>query len=213
MKPAIVAYALSLIVPGSISAAELSFGGGLTVTSNAISDGQSDTGGRPALQPFFEVSRGGYYGGVWASNLKDTDGNTAEVDLYGGYRGETAGGLAYDLGYTQHFYDKTHAFSAELATAVSYPVSDRLSVVGEVSYDLGEKTFGENLGAEFGLADHWTVSATAGRADPSSSAFWGAAISYDLNESSNVALEFQDTRATRGLLALSLNYRFGAVGE
>ena len=85
--------------------------------------------------------------------MKDDVGNRAELDLSLGCRGETGCGLGYDLGCTQNFYDKTHFASSGLAVSLGVPVTNRLSVLGEVAYDLAEKIFGESLSAEFVLAD------------------------------------------------------------
>ncbi|MFZ5752353.1 MAG: TorF family putative porin [Pseudomonadota bacterium] len=191
----------------------LSFGGGVTATSNYLSDGESQTGGKPALQPYFEISSGGIYGGIWGSNIRDADGNRAELDLYGGVRGDTAAGIGYDIAYTQHFYDKTRDFSAEITTALSYPVTDQLSLLGEVTYDLGEKAFGETIGLEYGLSDALTLSGEVGRSDPSSDTYVALGAGYDFSENYGIELQYQKPQSASGSVALALNYRFGAQGE
>ena len=213
MRTLLATIAIALPLPSAILAEDLSFGGGVTVTSNSLSDGLSETGNSPAIQPYFELSKNGFYAGAWATNLKDDLGNRAELDLTLGYRGETAAGLGYDLGYTQHFYDKTHAASSELALALGVPVNDRLTVSGEVSYDLTEKTFGETLGAEFSLTDAWTLHADVGRADPSASVNWGAGVGYGVNDRTTVDFQVQDTATTSPLAAVSLTYAFGNISK
>ena len=204
---------IALFVPSTVLAEDLSFGGGVTVTSNYLSDGLSETGNSPAFQPYFELAKNGFYAGVWATNLKDDVGNRAELDLSLGYRGETGAGLGYDLGYTQHFYDKTHAASSELTVSLGVPVSDRLSVSGEVSYDLAEKTFGESLGAEFVLADAWTLHADVGRADPFASVNWGAGVGYAVDDRTTLDFQVQDTVSTSPLVDMSVNYAFGDASK
>ena len=214
MKTLVVSTAMiALFLPHALLAEDLSFGGGVIVTSNSLSDGLSDTSNSPAIQPYFELAKNGFYAGVWATNLKDDVGNRAEFDLSLGYRGETGSGLGYDLGYTQHFYDKTHAASSELAVSLGVPVSDRLSLSGEVSYDLVEKTFGESLGAEFVLADAWTLHADVGRADPATSVNWGAGVGYALDDWTTLDFQVQDTASTSPLVALSVNYAFGDASK
>jgi uncharacterized protein (TIGR02001 family) len=199
------------LLPTAAAAEGLTFGGGISVTSNSLSDGLSDTTNGPAIQPFFEIGKNGFYAGVWASNLKDADDNRAELDIYGGYRGETAAGLAYDLGYTQQFYDKTRDFAAEFAVSLGVPVTDYLTVTGEVSYDLAEKTFGQNIGAEFTPAEAWTLHAAVGRADPEASVNWGAGVTYAFDDRTGLDLQYQDTETTKGLVALTLTYAIGDV--
>jgi uncharacterized protein (TIGR02001 family) len=214
MKMLVVSTAMiALLVPSAVLAEELSFGGGVKVTSNYLSDGLSQTGNSPAIQPYFEIAKNGFYAGVWASNLKDDVGNRAELDLSLGYRGEVGSGLGYELGYTQHFYDKTRAASSELAVSLGIPVTDLLSVSGEVSYDLAEKTFGESLGAEFVLADAWTLHADVGRADPSASVNWTAGVGYALDDRTMLDFQVQDTASTSPLLGLSVNYAFGDTSK
>lgn len=121
---------LAAIAPSATWADGLSFGGNLAVTSNYISDGLSESDGRPALQPFLEISKNGLYANVWASNIKDEDGNTAALDLGTGYRGDLSAGPPYDLGYTQHLFDKTHGYSAEIDGSMDYAVNEQLTLSG-----------------------------------------------------------------------------------
>ena len=211
MKTLLATFAIiALPLPAAVHAEDLSFGAGVTVASNYLTDGLSETGNGPAIQPYFELSKNRFYAGVWATNLTDDAGNRAELDLTLGYRGETAAGIGYDLGYTQFFYDKTHAASSELAVSVGIPVNDRLTIAGDVSYDLVEKTFGESLGAEFALADAWTLRADVGRADPSSSVNWGAGIGYGIDDRTILDFQVQDTLTTNPLAAIAVTYAFGA---
>jgi uncharacterized protein (TIGR02001 family) len=206
--------AFAVMATSSAAFAEgLTFGGGVAITTNALSDGLSDTQNRPALQPWVEVGKGGFYAGLWATNLRDEAGNRAEVDLYGGYRGETAAGVTYDLGYTQFFYDKTHAASSEVSLAMGVPVGEKLTLAAEVSYDLAEKTFGESLGAEFTPADAWTLHADIGQADPEAGLNWGAGVTYDVTETTSLDLQVQKTESTNALAALTLRYAFGRTRE
>ncbi len=82
-NPAFTLLTAAMTLPSLAAAGDLTFSGGVTATSNSLSDGASDSGGKPALQPFFEISKNGLYGGVWASNIKDADGNTVALDLTG----------------------------------------------------------------------------------------------------------------------------------
>ena len=64
----------------------------------------------PALQGGVDFThKSGFYLGAWASNIKwirdagATDGS-AELDLYGGYRGAIAKDVSYDVGYLRYQY-------------------------------------------------------------------------------------------------------------
>ncbi len=71
---------------------------------------------KPAVQGGIDyASPSGWYVGTWASTIKwikdakelygvDTGSTPAEVDLYGGYKGEIAKDLAYDVGGLYYLY-------------------------------------------------------------------------------------------------------------
>ncbi len=76
----------------------------------------SQTSFKPALQGGVDFAhKSGFYVGAWGSNInwiKDyvgaTDG-TLEVDLYGGYKGEIASGLSFDVGAITYQYPSNTA--------------------------------------------------------------------------------------------------------
>lgn len=90
-------------------ASSLSFNVGVVTDYRFRSVAQ--TSFKPALQLGADFAhKSGAYVGIWGSNvswIKDyvgaTDGTT-EVDLYGGYKGEIASGLAFDVGVIRYQY-------------------------------------------------------------------------------------------------------------
>ena len=203
----------ALSYPAASLATELTFGGTVAITSNYLSDGLSETGNRPALQFQAEVGANGFYANIFASQVKDDAGNAASLDLSAGYRAELATAAGYDIGITQSFRNVTRNDGAEIYGSLYYPVSDRLTLTAEASYDLAEKTFGGNLGADFAATDTWALTAVAGQTDPQASPFWGLGVSHDLSATTSVALDYQDTSSTEAVYALTLNYTFGRGGE
>lgn len=82
MKSIVASTALiASLLPSTVRAERLSFGGGVTVTSDSLVDGLSESGNSPAIQPYLEIAKDGFYAGLWATNLKDDAGNRAELDL------------------------------------------------------------------------------------------------------------------------------------
>ena len=92
----------------------------VSLTSDYVFRGVSQTQGGPAIQGGFDYSHAsGFYVGTWASNVswvstKDPlpggsgdgwfkDNNSMEIDLYGGYKGEV-GDLGYDVGVITYYY-------------------------------------------------------------------------------------------------------------
>lgn len=70
--------------------------------------GISQTRLKPAVQGGIDYSLGGFYVGTWASTIKwikDGGGDaSAEIDIYGGYKGEIAKDIGYDVGVLTYQY-------------------------------------------------------------------------------------------------------------
>jgi uncharacterized protein (TIGR02001 family) len=128
MKRSTLALALVLaapVLPG-IAHAELSFNVG------AFTDyrfrGISQTRVKPAIQGGVDFSAGGFYLGAWASNIKwikDLGGDSSyELDLYGGFKGELAPDLSYDVGVLTYQYPSNKfdpsANTTEIYGALTY---------------------------------------------------------------------------------------------
>jgi uncharacterized protein (TIGR02001 family) len=72
--------------------------------------GFTQTNYGPALQGGIDLThKSGLYLGNWNSNVKDTlyNGASLEMDLYGGFKGELAKGLGYDIGAIYYMYPKS----------------------------------------------------------------------------------------------------------
>jgi len=74
------------------------------VTNNYIWRGVTQTDDEAAVSGGLDfASESGFYVGTWASNVDFGETGT-EVDLYGGFAGETDGGFGYDLGFIHYLY-------------------------------------------------------------------------------------------------------------
>ena len=77
----------------------------------------------PALQGGFDWSQNGWYLGNWNSNVSFSNA-ALEMDFYGGYKGEIAKDLGYDVGILQYYYpqkNRTVNFNVtEIYGALSY---------------------------------------------------------------------------------------------
>jgi uncharacterized protein (TIGR02001 family) len=109
MKSLSLVVMLALGVP-MMAHADSSLSGNVSLTSNYVFRGISQTGGRPAIQGGFDYTHSsGFYLGTWASNvnwLTDYQGyasGSMELDLYGGYR-NSAGPISYDVGALAYEY-------------------------------------------------------------------------------------------------------------
>lgn len=139
MKKSLIAAAVAgaLLVPASAAFAEdapspWSFNVGLV--SDYLFRGVSQTHGDAAIQGGVDyTSPSGFYAGLWGSSIswvKDWLGKgSAEVDVYGGYRGSLAEGVGYDVGVIAYTYPgKGEAIPTFLANP------NTAEVYGSVSY-------------------------------------------------------------------------------
>ena len=99
------------------------------VTSDYRYRGISQSRLKPAVQGGLDYALpGGFYIGTWASSIKwikDAGGKAdAEVDLYGGYKGEIAKDVAFDVGFLRYQYPRnrlaTSANTNEIYGAVTF---------------------------------------------------------------------------------------------
>jgi uncharacterized protein (TIGR02001 family) len=97
-------------------ASDLSVSYNVGVVTDYRYRGLSQSRLEPALQGGFDLAhKNGLYLGVWGSTVKwikdagtaggvDTGSNFLELDIYGGYKGELAKDVAYDVGLLQYWY-------------------------------------------------------------------------------------------------------------
>lgn len=145
-KLLVVALASSFALPALADTAPASpFSTNVSLTTNYLYRGISQTGSKPAVQGGFDYAgASGLYIGAWGSNISwISDGAAAssaslELDTYGGYRG-TAGATSYDVGFLRYNYPGTYAAGVtkadtnEIYGAVTYSI-----VTAKLSYCLGD---------------------------------------------------------------------------
>ena len=138
-----------------------SFSGNVSLTSDYVFRGISQTGGDGAVQGGFDYTHAsGIYLGTWASSvgwLEDFQGygsGNFEIDLYGGYRG-ALGPISYDVGVIGYFYpgDRFNGpgitgFVTPGTTAVDADTTELYIGLGwkwfsaKYSYSISDETFG-----------------------------------------------------------------------
>jgi uncharacterized protein (TIGR02001 family) len=145
--------------------------------------GISQTRLKPAVQGGLDFAhKSGFYLGAWASTIKwiedsgATDGKV-ELDLYGGYKGELAKGLAYDVGVLRYEYVGNKLSSSTLA---SYANANTTEVYGALTAGVFTAKYSRSLTSLFGninskgsqyldlsatfdLGDGWTLTPHVGR--------------------------------------------------
>ena len=101
---AMVAGAFTTAAPAALAEGE--FSGNVALTTDYVWRGVSQNNENPAIQGGFDYANGLFYAGTWAS-IVDFGGAHMELDLYGGFAGETESGLAWDVGIIGYVYPDT----------------------------------------------------------------------------------------------------------
>ena len=80
------------------------FSANLTLVSDYLYRGISQTNGHPAMQGGFDYAHKstGLYAGLWTSNIDFAE--SLEIDIYGGISGELANGFGWDIGGLYYLY-------------------------------------------------------------------------------------------------------------
>ena len=161
--------------------------GTVSVTSDYIFRGVSQTNQEPALQGGLEyAAESGAYIGAWGSNvswLSDLSSPAApissslELDVYGGYRGKFNDTVSYDVGALYYWYpgDFPSGFNSadtlEVYAGITIAASEKITLGAKYSVaatDLFGYTDSSgsgylDLSANFVVAEGWTVGAHAGK--------------------------------------------------
>lgn len=218
MKKLYASLALAglVTVPGLASAEDSphSFSGNVTLTSNYIFRGISQTGGDPAIQGGLDYSHSsGFYAGTWASNvgwIEDFQGyknGNMEIDLYGGYNGSIGDDVKYGVGYIKYLYPGDKA-----ATVTTADTDEIYASLGwkwftvKYSYYISDTVFGFGKPGNTNDADgsdYWDISASypIGETGLTAGAHWGT-FKFD----GNGGQDYDDWK-------LSLTYDMGKASK
>ena len=109
----------ALAVPGVAMAEDSPFSGNVSLTTDYLYRGISQTAGKPAIQGGFDYANpNGFYAGVWGSNISwisdatipaSASGASVELDTYLGFRNSFAEDFSYDVGFLRYNYPGFYA--------------------------------------------------------------------------------------------------------
>lgn len=198
------AAAAALIVAASASAAsaqDVSFNIG--ATSDYVFRGLSQTDEDPAIQGGVDVTfASGFYAGAWASNVDFGDDTDAEVDIYGGWRGEAAG-FSLDFGLVGYLYVNqpdgadydfvefkaaaSRAFGPVTLGAAAYYTPDYSGGIDDATY--------VEANAAWAFADKFTATAAVGNQDFDGFDYttWNAGVTFALTDKIALDGRYHDT--------------------
>ncbi|MEM1106471.1 MAG: TorF family putative porin [Pseudomonadota bacterium] len=86
-----------------VAQAEGEFSGTLTLTSDYVFRGITQTDGAPTVQGSFDWASDSFYIGTWASGVDFGDGTSTEIDLYAGWT-PSYGNFDFDVGAIYYIY-------------------------------------------------------------------------------------------------------------
>lgn len=205
LRLATAAAALALLSAPAF-AQSLSFSGGLTLTSNYMSRGVTQSDDRPALQGYVELDANGFYAGLFASTVRLAPDNL-EVDLYAGYRW-SVNNASFDVGYARYWYDDSGDCCGEIYALFELDASPA-SFFGGLYYDPdnGGSLNDIHLGVGYSFAANWSVSATAGRT-PAGGRYGILGVDYTFNDNFSVGAAYHITNQQDDQFVVSVNYNF-----
>jgi uncharacterized protein (TIGR02001 family) len=142
----------ALAVPGVAMAEDSPFSGNVSLTTDYLYRGVTQTDHRGAIQGGFDYANpNGVYAGVWGSNiswLQDggsyTAGASLELDTYAGYRNSFAEDFSYDVGFLRYNY------SGELVPGT--PTASTNEIYGLIGWKWITAKYSYSLGNLFGYA-------------------------------------------------------------
>ena len=161
-KKLLVLACLGICAELSAHAEEGPFSANVSLTSNYLYRGISQTGGKPALQGGFDYTHSsGFYAGAWGSSISwlgDTytaSGGTAgannaglELDTYFGFKNSFATDFNYDVGFLRYNYPGTYL--SPMPAGMSK--ADTNEVYGLIGWKWISLKYSYSLGDTFGVA-------------------------------------------------------------
>ena len=110
---------LALILALTATSAFAGVSGGITLASDYLFRGVSQTQGDTAVQWNLEAEKNGVYGGTWGSQVDFGGEASIEYDFYGGYRWENDA-VGVDVGLIQYNYNNQIDSVEEMYGIFSY---------------------------------------------------------------------------------------------
>ena len=209
LRYATVLVAIFVVSGTVVGQEEASISGSLTVTTDYVFRGYTQTGEDAAVQGGLDwADSSGWYVGTWASSIDFglADDASIEVDIYGGYAWE-ANDVSYDVGLLYYAYPGADSRSGydfiEAYASLGYDL-DAVSLSGAVHFtpdNFGETGTGWYLtgGLSGGLTDALSLDANVGFSQVTEDfgedyLDWNVGLSYSFSQLA-LDLRYHDTDA------------------
>lgn len=207
MRLVILSLALAAVLPVLPAAAQ-----GLEVFAGArlSFDNADKTAVGTDLNAYIEGELRHVYGGVSGDVYNVPDSNV--LDIYLGYRNETAGGISYDLSYDHSIYpNDPPSDGGTAALSIGVPVGDKLTTTFDASYTPQTGLSDGHLTVDYALNDKVTLTASVGLVQQDAGSGGAAqdfelAAAYQLGDQTAVKLHYYDGSDYDGYFALDLTW-------
>ncbi len=199
--------AVSLLSPCALRAEGTTVTAGVAITSNYVSDGHTQSDDNPALQGYVEGEINGFYAGLWMSTVRFYNpDDRVEFDTYFGYRGETTGGLTYDISYYRYLYDDSGDANGEIILTLGAPVTEKLSATSTIKWDPANDNSKGYFGLGYDITDTLSASANVGKfLEHDGETFGDIGLTYKLTDSLSLDGRWYDSSADDGVFVVSFS--------
>lgn len=201
---AVLAAISALTLPAAAQDTTVYAGGALEFALDRDGDGDNSL----EAEAYVEGEYRGFYAGVWALAARHSDLN--EVDVYLGYRGESAQGIGYDLSYTRYFYpDDGGNCCGELGLVLGAPLGQLGNGYVEVNYDPGNSIGSAYVGLDYAATDRISLGMRYGVYEvefASAEREWDLGGTYALTDQLGADLRWYDSSDAPGYLALKVSF-------
>lgn len=184
------------------------FSGNLTLTSNYVFRGISQTFDDPAVQGGFDYAHAsGFYLGTWASNVTSASYTSAsmEWDFYGGYNGAINDDLSYNVGLLEYYYPGGKSSSGEKYNT--------LEAYAGVTYKMLNVKYSHTLTDYFGVNANNTPTGGTANGDSKGSGYLEANATFELPQSINLGLHVGHQKVSNYGILDYTDYKVGLSKE
>jgi uncharacterized protein (TIGR02001 family) len=130
----------------------------VSLVTNYLYRGISQTGGKPAIQGGFDYTHAsGFYAGVWGSSISWIgDANIAsnaglELDTYFGFKNSFATDYSYDVGFLRYNYPGNYNGTTKVIGTTPFAKADTNEIYGALGYKWFTFKYSQSLGDTFSM--------------------------------------------------------------
>jgi uncharacterized protein (TIGR02001 family) len=136
----------ALVAPGVAMAADSPFSGNVSLTTDYLYRGVSQTDHRGAIQGGFDYADpSGFYAGAWGSNISwlGGTGSSLELDTYAGYSAGFAEDFTYNVGVLRYNYSGEYGATS----------ANTNEIYGSLGWKMLSAKYSRSTGNLFGVPD------------------------------------------------------------